>query len=171
MSTCNRLDLESPLGSWPTIYIYAQKFPGHWSQLSRIARWKLVVAAYTEALFYCRLRQPTKSGPPLYFDLLGNCTHRDCFLTNRFCEWSFHHRWRECQSHRGQKVCGCYLARFFMFSNFYAFLYYTTLHNTTLWCISKVTMKHMQKPDWKSDLPIFSYGGRKWMCVGFLTGW
>ena len=30
-------------------------------------------------------------------------------------------------------------------------------------------MKHMQKPDWKLDLPLFSYGYRKCKIVDFLT--
>ena len=36
-------------------------------------------------------------------------------------------------------------------------------------CISKPTMKHMQKPDWKSDLPLTSNGYKKCMFVDFWT--
>jgi hypothetical protein len=37
-------------------------------------------------------------------------------------------------------------------------------------CISKPAMKHLQKPDWKSDLPKFSYGYHKCVFVDFLAG-
>ena len=36
-------------------------------------------------------------------------------------------------------------------------------------CISKSTMRRMQKLDWKLDLPWFSYDSRKCMCCGFLN--
>jgi len=36
-------------------------------------------------------------------------------------------------------------------------------------CISKSTMRRLQKPDWTSDLLLFSYGYRKCMLVEFVT--
>ena len=38
----------------------------------------------------------------------------------------------------------------------------------TQWYISKSTMEHLQKLDWKSYLPLFSYGYRKCMFFDFL---
>ena len=32
-------------------------------------------------------------------------------------------------------------------------------------------MKHLQKPDWKSDVPLLSYGYRKRMFIDLLTGY
>ena len=54
------------------------------------------------------------------------------------------------------KVCGCYLVClfFFIFSNFYQL----DSHNTTCVCVSKSTMNHLPKPDWKSYLPLFNHG-------------
>ena len=37
-------------------------------------------------------------------------------------------------------------------------------------CISKSTMKRLQKPNWKSDIPLFSYD-RKHIVIGFLINW
>ena len=38
-------------------------------------------------------------------------------------------------------------------------------------CISKSTMKHLQKSDWNYDFFLFSYGYRKYMFVDFLIGY
>lgn len=35
------------------------------------------------------------------------------------------------------------------------------------WCISISTTKHMQKLDWKLDLPLFTYGSHKCMFVDY----
>ena len=47
--------------------------------------------------------------------------------------------------------------------------YQLDLHNKTCVALSKSIMKLIQKPHWKSDLPLFSYGYRKCMFVDFLT--
>ena len=64
------------------------------------------------------------------------------------------------------KVCGCYMFHF----SCCPFSTELDLHNKTHVCTCKFTMKHMRKPDWKSDLPLFSYGNRKCMFVDFLIG-
>ena len=38
-------------------------------------------------------------------------------------------------------------------------------------CISESMMKHMQKPVWNSDFPLFSYSYQKCMFVDLLTGY
>ena len=58
----------------------------------------------------------TKSGPPLYFDLLGNCTRCDRFHTNRLCEFpglEISIMGDVNVNHAGdRKLRGCYLDRF-----------------------------------------------------------
>ena len=51
----------------------------------------------------------------------------------------------------------------FMFSNFYQF----DLHNQIYFFINKSMMKYLQKPDWKLDLFLFSYGFRQCMLLIF----
>jgi hypothetical protein len=41
--------------------------------------------------------------------------------------------------------------------------------NETFCCIGKSTTKHHQEPDWTLDLPWFTYGFRKCMCVDSFT--
>ena len=64
------------------------------------------------------------------------------------------------------QVSGTWVCFFvcFVFSNF------CWLDSTQqdLFCVNKSPMKHIQKTDWKSDVPWFSYGYRKCMFVDFL---
>ena len=55
---------------------------------------------------------------------------------------------------------------FLMISNFYRVWFVTIV---VMFAFCKYTMKHLQKLDWKSDFPWFSYGRWKHMNVGFLT--
>ena len=48
-----------------------------------------------------------------------------------------------------------------MFSHFYQL----DLHNKNLSCISKPTLRHLQKSYENFDLPWFSYGQQQWMFV------
>ena len=62
------------------------------------------------------------------------------------------------------KVCGCYLGRSSMFSNFYRF----DLHNQNLCCTGTSTIKHQQEI-WDLLFLSFSYGYRKCVFVCCLS--
>ena len=47
----------------------------------------------------------------------------------------------------------------------------TRFTQQNLCCISKSTMKHMPKQDWKSGLPWFAYGYETFVFVDFLAGY
>ena len=58
-----------------------------------------------------------------------------------------------------------------LFGSFFLVLHFLLSRFTSsmLCCISKSLVKHLQKPDWRLDLPLFSYSYQKCMFVESLT--